>query len=147
VISTSFKVQAALMLNPVVFGVGSKLARRRFISDVYKRLLVEGPDVDAFDARVNFENQLRCTPRAARDWVIDALHSDYEDWLRQWEQPVLMVVAADDWLLDHDQMQRLTESMQTAEVVVVPDSGHGWTDALVKAQAAAISGFLSPEPI
>ena len=41
-------------------------------------------------------------------------------------------------------MQRLTESMQTAEVVVVPDAGHGWTEALVRAQAAAISGFLAP---
>ena len=44
-------------------------------------------------------------------------------------------------------MQRLTEAMQTAEVVMVPDAGHGWTEALVRAQGAAISGFLAPEPI
>ena len=81
--------------------MGSRLARNRLLSDIYKRWFVEGPDVDAFDARVNFENQIRCTPRAAREWVQSALHQDIEDWLREWEQPVLMVVAADDWLLDH----------------------------------------------
>jgi pimeloyl-ACP methyl ester carboxylesterase len=146
-ISTGFKIQAALCLNRVVFGIGSKLARNRLISDFYKRHFVEGPDVDPFDALVNFENQIRCSPRAAREWVQSALHLDLEDWLRTWEQPVLMVVAADDSILDHDQMQRLTESMQTAEVVVVPDAGHGWTEALVKAQAAAISGFLAVDPL
>ena len=146
-ISPQFKVQAALCLNRVVFGVGSRLARSRFISDLYKRFFVEGPDVDPVDARINFENQLRCSPRAAREWVHSALHQELGDWLRSWEQPVLMVVAADDWLLDHQRMQLLTESMQTAEVVVIPDAGHGWTEALVKAQAAAISGFLAREPI
>jgi pimeloyl-ACP methyl ester carboxylesterase len=146
-ISRSFKLQAALFLNRVVFGIGSRLARSRLLSDFYKRFFVEGPNVDPIDARVNFENQIRCTPRAAREWVHSALHEDYQDWLRGWEQPVLMVVAADDWILDHDRMQLLTESMQTAEVVIVPDAGHGWTEALVKAQAAAISGFLAAEPI
>ncbi|MDP9326110.1 MAG: alpha/beta hydrolase [Candidatus Dormibacteraeota bacterium] len=146
-ISAGFKVQAALFLNPVVFGIGSRLARSRLISDFYKRHFVEGPNVDPFDARVNFENQIRCSPRAAREWVQSALHEDLEDWLRGWEQPVLMVVAADDSILDHGRMQVLTEAMQTAEVVVVPDAGHGWTEALVKAQAAAISGFLAAEPI
>jgi pimeloyl-ACP methyl ester carboxylesterase len=146
-VSRSFKLQMAVGLNPLVFGVGSRLARSRRVSDLYKRLMVEGPDVDPVDARVNFENQLRCSPRAAREWLRDALHHDYEPWLKSWEQPVLMVVAADDYLLDHGQMQQLTEAMQTAEVVVIPDAGHGWTDALVRAQAAAISGFLAAEPI
>jgi hypothetical protein len=44
-------------------------------------------------------------------------------------------------------MQRLTETMRTGEVVVIPEAGHGWTEALVRAQAAAISGFLAPEAI
>ena len=146
-ISRSFRIQGAIFLNPVVYAVVSRLSRNRFISDFWKRFMVEGSDVDPFDARVNFENQLRSSPRAAREWVLDALKRDYEQWLRGWEQPVLMVVAADDWILDVDQMQRLTESMQTAQVVVVPDAGHGWTDTLVRAQAAAISGFLARDPI
>ena len=140
-------MQAAVFLNPVVYGIAVPFARNRRVSDIYKRYFVEGGNVDDVDATVNFENQMRANPRAAREWLRDALSQDYERWLESWEQPVLMVVAADDWLLDHDAMQRLTEAMQTAEVVMVPDSGHGWTDALVKAQAAAISGFLAPEPI
>ncbi|MEA2682448.1 MAG: hypothetical protein QOK05_776 [Chloroflexota bacterium] len=146
-LSASFKFQTALASNRLVFGTASALARNRRISDLYKRFFVEGPDVDAFDARVNFVNQVRATPRAAREWLADALRQDYEAWLLQWEQPVLMVVAADDSILDQRAMQRLTEQMQTAQVVIVPEAGHGWTEALVKAQAAAISGFLSREPI
>jgi pimeloyl-ACP methyl ester carboxylesterase len=147
VLSRSFRVQTALATNRLVFGVGSSLGRNRLISDLYKRLFVEGPDVDAFDARVNFLNQLRATPRAAREWLADAIKQDYEQWLLSWEQPVLMVVAEDDSLLDIRAMQQLTEQMQTAEVVIVPEAGHGWTDALVRAQAAAIKGFLSADPI
>jgi pimeloyl-ACP methyl ester carboxylesterase len=146
-VSRSFRAQAAFFLNPIVYGIAVPFARNRLVSDVYKRLFVEGAGVDAFDAGVNFENQRRAHPRAAREWLRDALAQDYEDWLKSWEQPVLMVVAADDRLLDHDAMQRLTESMQTAEVVMVPDAGHGWTEALVRAQGAAISGFLAPEAI
>lgn len=147
VVSRPFRMQAAFFMNPIVYGIAVPIARNRRVSDLYKRYFVEGPDVDAFDASVNFENQMRADPRAAREWLRDALAQDFEAWLQSWEQPVLMVVAADDSLLDHDAMQRLTQSMQTAEVVMVPDAGHGWTEALVKAQAAAISGFLAPEPI
>jgi pimeloyl-ACP methyl ester carboxylesterase len=146
-LSGSFKFQTALATNRVVFWAASALARNRRVSDLYKRFFVEGPKVDPFDARVNFANQLRATPRAAREWLADALRQDYEPWLRDWEQPVLMVVAADDSLLDMRAVQQLTEQMQTAEVVIVPEAGHGWTEALVRAQAAAISGFLAREPI
>ena len=147
VLSRSFKVQAVIAGSPPIFGAGAWLARNRRVSDLYKRFMVEGPDVDAFDSRVNFLNQLRATPRAAREWLTDAVKQDYESWLLEWEQPVLMVVAEDDSLLDMREMQRLTEQMRTAEVVIVPEAGHGWTDALVQAQAAAIKGFLSPQPL
>jgi pimeloyl-ACP methyl ester carboxylesterase len=146
-LSGSFKLQTAVATNRVVFGAASTLARNRRVSDLYKRFFVEGPNVDSFDARVNFVNQVRATPRAAREWLADALRQDYEPWLRDWEQPVLMVVAADDSLLDMRAVLQLTEQMQTAEVVIVPEAGHGWTEALVRAQAAAISGFLAGEPI
>ena len=146
-VSRSFRLQAAVFMNPLVYGIAAPVASNRRISDIYKRYFVEGAEVDAYDATINFENQVRANKRAAREWLRDALVQDYEEWLKSWEQPVLMVVAADDWILDHAAMQRLTEAMQTAEVVLVPDAGHGWTDALVKAQAAAISGFLAREPI
>ena len=147
VLSRSFKIQTTIARSRVIFGAGSALARNRVISDLYKRFLVEGPDVDPFDARVNFVNQLRASPRAAREWLADAVRQDYEAWLLGWEQPVLMVVAEDDSVLDLGQLQLLTEGMQTAEVVIVPEAGHGWTEALVRAQAAAISGFLAKDAI
>ena len=141
------RLQLTLFANPVVFPVGALVGRRRFVSDLYKRLFIEGADVDPVDATVNFENQRRCSPRAAREWMMDSKQQDYEEWLHRWEQPVLMVVASDDALCNLAAMQRLTETMRTGEVVVIPEAGHGWTEALVRAQAAAISGFLAPEAI
>lgn len=146
-LSASFKLQTALATNRLIFGAASALSRNRRVSDLYKRSFVEGPNVDPYDAHVNFVNQVRATPRAAREWLGDAMRQDYTQWLLEWEQPVLMVVAEDDSILDMRAMQRLTERMQTAEVVIVPEAGHGWTETLIKAQAAAISGFLSREPI
>ncbi|HEY8739036.1 MAG TPA: alpha/beta hydrolase [Candidatus Dormibacteraeota bacterium] len=146
-LSASFKLQTALATNRLIFGAASALSRNRLVSDLYKRSFVEGPNVDPYDAHVNFVNQVRATPRAAREWLGDAMRQDYTQWLLEWEQPVLMVVAEDDSILDMRAMQRLTERMQTAEVVIVPEAGHGWTETLIKAQAAAISGFLSREPI
>ena len=143
-ISRRFRVQMSAFLNPVVFPVASALSRSRRVSDIYKRFVVEGEGVDQFDAQVNFANQRRASPRAAREWLQDALRQEYQPWLLGWQKPVLMVVAGDDWLLDRAAMDGLAESMPHAEIVVVPDAGHGWTDALVQAQTRAISGFLTP---
>ncbi|MHB8507111.1 MAG: alpha/beta fold hydrolase [Candidatus Dormibacteria bacterium] len=143
-IADSFKLQTRLLLSGVIYPLASRLSRSRRVSDLYKRFLVEGEGVDDFDAAVNFENQRRCSPRAAREWLHDALRQNYESFLAAWPRPLMMVVAADDRLLDHDAMRRLCGSMPGARVVTIPDAGHGWTDALVEAQADALRDFLTP---
>jgi pimeloyl-ACP methyl ester carboxylesterase len=147
-LSGSFKFQSTALVQPVIWRIAWTIGSSRLISGLYRRFIVgEGPDVDRVEAAINYENQTRASGRAAREWLRDAINLDYSQWLREWEQPVLMIVASDDHMIDLRDMQRLTESMQTAEVVVIPEAGHGWNEALVKAQAAAISGFLSTDPI
>ena len=147
-LSGAFKLQAGFLVSPLIWPWVWALGTNRTLSGLYRRLVVgEGADVDQVENRINFENQVRCLPRAAREWLRDSIRQDYEQWFQQWEQPVLMIVAGDDHMIDVRAMQRLTEGMQTAEVVVIPDAGHGWNEALIRAQAAAISGFLSPEAI
>ena len=147
-LSTAFKFQAGFLVSPLVWPWVWWLGTNRALSGFYRRVFVgEAADVDQVENAINFENQVRALPRAAREWLYDSIHQDYEEWFGRWEQPVLMIVAGDDNMIDLNAMQRLTESMQTAEVVVIPDAGHGWNEALVRAQAAAISGFLAAEPI
>jgi len=147
-LSGSFKFQSTLLVKPVIWRIAWEIGSSRLVSGLYRRLVVgEGGDVDRIEARINYENQRRATPRAAREWLRDSIRLDYSEWLSQWEQPVLMIIASDDNMVNLRDMQMLTESMQTAEVVVIPEAGHGWNETLVKAQAAAISGFLSSEPI
>jgi pimeloyl-ACP methyl ester carboxylesterase len=112
------------------------------ISDLYKRYLVEGPGVDPYDAQVNFVNQCRADPAASRAWLRDAIERDYTTFLENWPKPALIVVAADDRIVDVDAIRRLEQVMTKATLRVIQAAGHGWTPTLIAAQVEAIGAFL-----
>ncbi len=68
-----FHIQVGIMLAPFVYPCIVWLAHQRTTSDIYKRFMVEGKDVDPVAATANFENQLLADPRAAREWLYDVL--------------------------------------------------------------------------
>ena len=71
-----FQFQMGFMLAAPVYPGIVWLGHRRVVSDLYKRFMVEGKDVDPTAAQANFDNQLRANPRAAREWLRDALRRD-----------------------------------------------------------------------
>jgi len=137
-----FKRQVAIFTSAPVFGLVDRLRRNRTVSDLYKRFLVEGPGVDAYDAQVNFDNQLRADGRAAREWLRDGIRRDYRSFLAHWKKPALVVVAADDKTVDVASIRNLSRVMPQAEIRVIEAAGHGWTPSLIAAQVEAITGFL-----
>jgi pimeloyl-ACP methyl ester carboxylesterase len=139
---TAFKWQVAAFTAGPVFWSVDHLRRNRTVSDLYKRLLVEGPGVDPYDAQVNFDNQLRADGRAAREWLRDGITRDYRDFLKGWRRPALVVVAADDRTVDVNAIRNLRDLMPQAEIRVIESAGHGWTPTLIAAQVEAISAFL-----
>jgi pimeloyl-ACP methyl ester carboxylesterase len=141
-VRAAFKRQVALFTAGPVFWCVDRLRRNRLVSDLYKRFLVEGPGVDPYDAQVNFDNQFRADGRAARQWLRDGLTRDYRGFLRSWRKPALVVVAADDRIVDVGAIRRLDELMPQATIRVIEAAGHGWTPTLIAAQVEAISSFL-----
>ena len=139
---TAFKRQVrALTAGPVFWSV-DRLRRNRAVSDLYKRFLVEGPGVDPYDAQVNFDNQHRADGRAARQWLRDGITRADRDFLKSWRKPALIVVAADDRIVDVDAIRNLRDLMPQAEIRVIESAGHGWTPTLIAAQVEVISAFL-----
>jgi pimeloyl-ACP methyl ester carboxylesterase len=139
----AFKRQVSLLTWGPVFASVDRLRRNRMVSDLYKRFLVEGPGVDPYDARVNFDNQRRADGQAAREWLRDGITRDYRAFLKGWRRPALVVVAEDDKTVDVSAIRGLDSLMPQAEIRVIPAAGHGWTPALIAAQVEAISAFLA----
>src|SRR5205807_9631516 len=123
------------------------LSRRRVVSDLYKRLLVEGPDVDRHAAEVNFVNQMRAHPRATREWLRDGLRRHDVEFVAARTEPTLMIAAAADRIANVHRLRRLAASCPQVQLAVVDDAGHGWTQQYVERQLAVLGAFLDGRPL
>lgn len=137
-----FHAQVAVMTAPGVFGGVRWLSRRRTVSDLYKRLIVEGDDVDPQAAALNFANQRRAYPRASREWLRDGLRCDDASLLARGTIPVLLVAAAADRIVDVPRLRRMTPAWPEVRLFIDEDAGHGWNPDSVARQLAAITAFL-----
>lgn len=141
-----FRAQVHALSWPPIFAAVDRLRRNRTISDLYKRWVVEGPDVDPEDARINFENQVRADGFSARAWLRDALRQDYTSMMLGWPKPALILAASHDRIVRLDRMRQLAADMPRATLTIIPDAGHGWNAALIGAQVTAICDFLAAVP-
>lgn len=142
-----FHLQVRGFMAPGVFPAINWLSRRRVVSDLYKRLLVEGDDVDSSAAEMNFRNQLRADPRALREWLLDGLGRDDVELLRRAGLSTLIIVATDDRIVDVPMLRRRVAGMDRVALVEVEDAGHGWTESYVRRQLDVITAFLAGLPL
>jgi pimeloyl-ACP methyl ester carboxylesterase len=142
-----FHVQVRGFMAPGVFPAITWLSRQRVVSDLYKRLLVEGDNVDSAAAEMNFRNQLRADPRALREWILDGLARDDVGLLSASTKPVLMIAASDDRIVDVPLLRRAVGGMRQVQLAEVADAGHGWTEAYVRRQLDVIVAFLEDRPL
>jgi pimeloyl-ACP methyl ester carboxylesterase len=142
-----FHLQIRAFMAPVMFPAISWLSRQRVVSDLYKRLLVEGDDVDRSAAEMNFRNQLRADPRALREWILHGLARDDVALLREAQRPVLIIVASNDRIVDVPLLRSTVASMKHVRLSLVTDAGHGWTEGYVRRQLELIGAFLLDRPL
>ncbi len=142
-----FHAQVKGFMAPGIFPAISWLSRRRVVSDLYKRLMVEGDNVDSSAAEMNFRNQLRADPRATREWLLHGLARDDVALLRGSSHPALLIVASDDRIVDVPLLRRAVAGMDHVQLAEVEDAGHGWTDASVRRQLELIGAFLADLPL
>ena len=147
VVRRRFHRQATVMTAPGIFSVINWLARRRWVSDLYKRLVVEGDDVDKASAEANFRNQLRCNPRAQQQWLREGLRRHDAGLLAEHPGESLIIVASDDRLLDDAALGDLVEAMPRVHHVRVDQAGHGWNEPFVRRQIELLDSFLEGRPL
>lgn len=142
-----FHVQVGVMTAPGVWPAIVWLGRQRIVSDLYKRVIVEGPDVDPVAAKVNFDNQTRADPRASREWLRDGLGCDELALVRTGGRRTLILLARDDRVLDVPRILRTLGRERHVDLAVIDGGGHAWTDAMRALQAASIASFLDDQPL
>jgi 3-oxoadipate enol-lactonase len=142
-LARSFRVQSRVATAPAIFEVISFLGRRRVLADFYRRVAVEGAaEVDRRAADLNFANQVRANPRAAREWLRDGLEVDFRALLDGWNGPVEVLVAADDRIVELDRLRRYCARRPQTELSVIDSAGHGWDAELIRRQLDVLESFL-----
>jgi pimeloyl-ACP methyl ester carboxylesterase len=143
-VARTFRIQSRVATAPAIFEVISFLGRRRVLADFYRRVAVEGAaEVDRRAADLNFANQVRADPRAAREWLRDGLGVDFRALLDGWEGPVEVLVAADDRIVELERLRRYCASRPQTELSVIESAGHGWDAELIRRQLDVLERFLA----
>jgi pimeloyl-ACP methyl ester carboxylesterase len=118
------------------------LSRQRWISDLYKRFVIVEGDVDDRTADINYENQRRADPRAAREWLNDCLRRDDVDVVAARVERTLIIVARHDRLVDVERLKTLIATLPDLHVFTDTDQGHGWNEAAVHRQLEVLKSFF-----
>jgi pimeloyl-ACP methyl ester carboxylesterase len=143
----AFHIQVGFMLAPIVYPAIVWLAHQRTMSDIYKRLMVEGQSVDPVAAKVNFDNQVLADPRAAREWLHDALQRDDLAQVRGSGRPTLILVAERDRIVNVRRLESAVASAPDVSFDVIRRAGHAWSPELSRRQRALIAAFLDDQPL
>ena len=118
------------------------LSRQRWVSDLYKRFVIVEGDVDDRTADINYENQRRADPRAAREWLNDCLRRDDVDVVAARAERTLIIVARHDRLVDVGKLKGLIATLPGLHVFTDSDQGHGWNEAAVHRQLEVLKEFF-----
>jgi len=96
---------------------------------------------------VNFANQCRADPRAAREWLRDGLRVRDAALVAAHTEPVLLLAASDDRIVDTGRLRALAAGAGSCQLALVDDAGHGWTEAYVRRQLELLGAFLDGLPL
>jgi pimeloyl-ACP methyl ester carboxylesterase len=143
----TFHLQVGFMLAPVVYPGIVWMAHQRTLSDIYKRLMVEGKNVDPVAAKVNFDNQLLADPRAAREWLHDALRRNDFAQVFGSGHPTLILVAEQDRIVNVRRLESAVKGAPDVSFDVIRQAGHAWSPELSRRQRALIAAFLDDQPL
>ena len=143
----TFHLQVGFMLAPFVYSGIVWMAHQRTLSDIYKRLMVEGKNVDPVAAKVNFDNQVLADPRAAREWLHDALRRNDFAQVFGSGNPALILVAEHDRIVNVPRLASAVAGAPDVSFDVIRQAGHAWSPELSRRQRTLIAAFLDDQPL
>jgi len=143
-----FRLQVQGLTLPGVFDLISAVGRWRWAADLYRRVVVEGSTVvDHRSADVNFENQARADPRAAREWLRDGISASFLPLLDGWPGELFALAAADDRILEVDLLARYCRARPRTELSLVAAAGHGWSAEFISRQLEILERIVATPPL
>jgi len=137
-IRPQYRWQVRILASRALWPTVVWLSRQRAVSDLYKRLAIEGKDVDPHTADVNYLNQRRADPRAAREWINDALGRQDLELVRSRSKPTMIIVPEHDRLVNVGRLREMVAPLGNVELVVDGQGGHGWSPDAVGRHLAAM---------
>ncbi len=138
-----YREQIRVLTTPALWRGVVALSRNRTVSNLYKRFVIAEGDVDVRTSEANFANQLRADPAAAREWLRDGVqHGDLATLLLR-DGPTLVIVAAQDQVVDVADLQRLVAMRPHITLFVDAQQGHGWNHAAVQRQLGVMLDFFA----
>jgi pimeloyl-ACP methyl ester carboxylesterase len=137
-----YRGQVRVLTMPPLWQGVVALSRNRVISDLYKRFVIQEGAVDSDIAAINFANQRRADPAAAREWLRDGMRHGSLVGLVGRPSPTLVIVAGHDRVVDIAGVQRLIAADPRITLHVDEEQGHGWSRAAVERQLAVMTAFL-----
>ena len=138
-----FHRQARFMTSPGIFPLVVWLSRQRRVSNWYKRNFTEDKGVDDRGAAVNFYNQQRASPRAAKEWLHDGLRRHDLSLVEGFRGETLVIIAADDKIVDVDELRERLNPFEHVHLALFENAGHGWSEDFVRRQNALLVAFLT----
>jgi pimeloyl-ACP methyl ester carboxylesterase len=138
-----YRVQIQVLSRRPMWDAVVWLSRQRWISDLYKRFVIVEGDVDNRTADVNYENQRRADPSAAREWLNDCLRRDDVDAVAARAAATLIIVARHDRLVDVERLKLLIAKLPDLNIFTDSDQGHGWNEAAVHRQLKVLQDFFN----
>jgi pimeloyl-ACP methyl ester carboxylesterase len=146
-VNRPFRLQVRALTAPGAFDLISAIGRWRPAADLYRRVVVEGSTpADRRSADVNFENQLRASPRAAREWLREGISLDFAPLLMGWEGDIQVLAATDDRILNVELLRRFCQGRPRTELSLVEAAGHGWTPEFMSRQLEILERAVSATP-
>ena len=134
VVTRLFKTQARLGRLPGIYQVVGRARKNPRITLLYKKVLIEGFNVNNEDDRINMQNLENANYAASMEFVFDLLNHDYTYLLSTIGVPIYVIVAEKDRLVKVKEIQKISRIARNAVVKVIGGEGHGWSDALIRKQ-------------
>jgi pimeloyl-ACP methyl ester carboxylesterase len=138
-----YREQVRVLTLPPLWQAVVALSRSRAVSDLYKRYIIAEGDVDEQTSQVNFDNQRRANPAAAREWLRDGLRYEGLDTLLRRDRQTLVIVAEQDHVVDVQRLRRLVDDRPNIRLYVDSEQGHGWNSAAVHRQLGVMQDFFA----
>ncbi len=139
VVTRLFKTQARLGRLPGIYQVVRRARKNPRITLLYKKVLIEGFNVNREDELINMKNLRDSHYAASMEFVFDLLNHDYTYLLSTIDVPIYVIVAEKDKLVKVREIQRIPRIARNAIVKVIGGEGHGWSDALIRKQNRILS--------